>query len=147
MTSAEILYQRGIAAADSASPDGQTGLTRSDVTAGKFMRLAFSLFLLLAAIALPVALIGQIALLVGLVMQLDRLWHENRAAAAKLDNVDQQLHELKTTTTLLGTAQGPSASVFYSHFAGGASPQMLLTDLKGQLDLLAVKIAQNERSS
>lgn len=54
MTSAEILYQRGIAAVDSASPDGQTGLTRSDVTAGKFMRLAFSLFLLLAAIALPV---------------------------------------------------------------------------------------------
>jgi len=53
MTSGEILYRRGIAAADSARPDGQAGLTKSDVTAGKFMRLAFSLFLLLAAIALP----------------------------------------------------------------------------------------------
>ena len=96
-------------------------------------------------IGLPVALIGQIALLIGLVLQLDRLWHDNRTAAAKLDNVDEQLHELKTATTLLGTSQGPAASVFYSHFAGGAGPQLLLTDLKGQIDLLAMKIAQDER--
>jgi hypothetical protein len=96
-------------------------------------------------IGLPVALAGQVALLVGLVLQLDRLWHDNRAAAAKLDNVDEQLHDLKTATTLLGTSQGPAASVFYSHFAGGAGPQLLLTDLKGQLDLLAMKIAQDER--
>ena len=96
-------------------------------------------------IGLPVALVGQVALLVGLVLQLDRLWHDNRAAATKLDNVDQQLHDLKTATTLLGTSQGPAASVFYSHFAGGAGPQLLLTDLKSQLDLLAMKIAQEER--
>ena len=83
--------------------------------------------------------------MVGLVLQLDRLWHDNHAAAAKLDNVDQQLHDLKATTTLLGTGQGPAASVFYSHFAGGAGPQLLLTDLKSQLDLLAMKIAQEER--
>jgi len=96
-------------------------------------------------VGLPVALAGQVALLVGLVLQLDRLWHDNRAAAAKLDNVDQQLHELKTATTLLSTSQGPAASVFYSHFAGGAGPQLLLTDLKSQIDLLAMKIAQQER--
>ena len=95
-------------------------------------------------IGLPAALVGQIALLVGLVLQLDRLWRDNRAAAAKLDNVDEQLHELKATTTLLGVAQGPAASVFYSHFVGGAGPQLLLTDLKGQIDLLAMKIAQDE---
>jgi hypothetical protein len=96
-------------------------------------------------IGLPVALAGQIALVIGLVMQLDRLWHDNRTAAAKLDNVDQQLHDLKTAATLLGTSQGPAASVFYSHFAGGAGPQLLLTDLKSQIDLLAMKIAQEER--
>ena len=96
-------------------------------------------------IGLPVALAGQVALLVGLVLQLDRLWHDNRAAAAKLDNVDEQLHDLKAATTLLGTSQGPAASVFYSHFAGGAGPQLLLTDLKSQIDLLAMKIAQEER--
>ena len=96
-------------------------------------------------IGLPAALGGQIALVVGLVLQLDRLWHDNREAVTKLDNVDEQLHELKTTTTLLSTSHGPTASVFYSHFAGGAGPRLLLTDLKSQIDLLAMKIAQDER--
>ena len=95
-------------------------------------------------IGLPVALVGQIALLVGLVLQLDRLWRDNREAAAKLDDVDEQLHDLKAATTLLGTAQGPAATTFYAHFAGGASPQLLLTDLKSQIDLLAMRIAQDE---
>jgi hypothetical protein len=92
-------------------------------------------------IGMPVGLGGQIALLVGLVLQLDRLWQENRKAAAKLHDVDEQLHELKTTTTLLGTTHGPSGT-FYAHMAGGASPQLLLTDLKGQLDLLAMKLGR-----
>jgi hypothetical protein len=96
------------------------------------------------AIGLPVALCGQIALLVGLVLQLDRLRHDSRHAAAKLDDVDQQLHELKTATTMLGTSHSSPASAFYSHLAGGANSQLLLTDLKSQLDLLALKIGQQE---
>jgi hypothetical protein len=92
---------------------------------------------------LPVALGGQIALLVGLLLNLDRLWHDNRRAAAKLDVVDEQLHELQTTTAMLGSGQG-SPAAFYSHLAGGANPQLLLTDLKSQLDLLAMKISVQE---
>jgi len=92
---------------------------------------------------LPVAVCGQIALLVGLLLQLDRLWHHSRSAAAKLDVVDEQLHELKTTTTLLGTGHGPSAA-FYSHLADGAGPQLLLSDLKSQLDLLALKMSMRD---
>lgn len=95
-------------------------------------------------VGLPVALAGQVALLLGLVLQLDRLWNDNRAAAAKLESVDEQISDLKATTTLLGTSQGPASSVFYSHFAGGAGPQILLTDLKSQIDLLAMKIARDE---
>jgi hypothetical protein len=95
-------------------------------------------------IGLPVAIVGQIALLVGLVLQIDRLWCDHRAAAAKLGDVDRQLHELKTTTTLLGASQGSASTTFYSHLAGGAGPQLLLTDLKSQLDLLATKIAQEQ---
>lgn len=95
-------------------------------------------------VGLPVALVGQIALLVGLVLQIDRLWRDNREAAAKLDDVDEQIHELKTATTLLGVGQGPGSAAFYTHFAGGANAQLLLTDLKGQLDLLAMKIADSE---
>jgi len=95
-------------------------------------------------LGLPIALGGQIGLLVGLVLQLDRLWHDSRHAAAKLDDVDEQLHELKTATTLLGTSHSSPASAFYSHLSYGASPQLLLSDLKSQLDLLALKIAQGE---
>ncbi len=93
-------------------------------------------------VGLPVALVGQIALLAGLVLQIDRLWHDNRAAASKLDDVDEQLHELKTTTMLLSSSHGPASATFYSHLASGAGPQLLLTDLKSQLDLLAMKIAE-----
>jgi hypothetical protein len=94
-------------------------------------------------VGLPVAIVGQIALLAGLVLQIDRLWFDNRQAAAKLDDVDEQLHELKTTTMLLSTNQGAASTTFYSHLAGGAGPELLLTDLKSQLDLLATKIAQD----
>ncbi|MEN6407321.1 MAG: hypothetical protein ABFC77_12725 [Thermoguttaceae bacterium] len=96
-------------------------------------------------IGLPAAMVGQVALLIGLVLQIDRLWRDNRAAAQKLDHVDLQLNDLQTTTNLLSVTQSPSSSAFYSHFAGGAGPQLLLTDLKGQLDLLAAKIAESQR--
>ena len=95
---------------------------------------------------MPIALCGQIALLLGLILQLDRLWHDSRQAATKLDQVDQQLHELKTTTTtMLSTGHNSPGSAFYSHLAGGAGPQILLSDLKSQLDLLAVKIGREEQ--
>jgi hypothetical protein len=96
------------------------------------------------SVGLLLGLAGQIVLLAGLVLQIDRLWHDNRATAAKLDNVGQQIHELTAATTVLSTAHGPASSVFYSHLAGGAGPQLLLTDLKSQLDLLAIKIAQEQ---
>jgi hypothetical protein len=95
-------------------------------------------------IGLPPALIGQIVLLVGLVLQIDRLWYDSRQASAKLDDVDQQIHELTSTTMLLGANQNPVSATFYSHLAGGAAPRLLLTDLKSQLDLLAMRIAQDE---
>ncbi len=87
---------------------------------------------------------GQIALLVGLVLQLERLWRAGRRTALKLDQMDHQLHGLKSTTALLGTTHSSPAAAFYSHLAGGANPQLLLTDLKGQLDMLALKIGQEQ---
>lgn len=96
-------------------------------------------------IGMPIALVGQIGLLTGLILQLEKIWEDHRAATAKLDHFDDELHDLRTTTTLLGTSHFPSGSSFYSHFAGGASPQILLTDLKSQLDLLAVQISRDEK--
>lgn len=96
-------------------------------------------------VGLPVALGGQIALLVGLILQIERLWHDNRRSADRLENVDAQLHEIKTSTTLLGTSYTAPAAQFYTHFAHGASPEILLTDLKSQLDLLALRVSQEQR--
>lgn len=89
---------------------------------------------------LPIAIAGQVLLVVGLVLQLDRLWHHNQSAVAKLDDVDEQLNDLRSTTAMLGTSHSTPAVSFYSHLAGGASPQVLLADLKGQLDLLATRM-------
>jgi len=94
----------------------------------------------------PIALAGLVGLLLGLVLQLDRLWHENREAVTKLERLDTQLHDLQTTTSLLTTGQGSPGSAFYVHMAGGANPQLLLSDLKGQLDLLAMKLGEEARA-
>jgi hypothetical protein len=95
------------------------------------------------ALGTPIMLGGQIALGIGLVLQLECLWSDSRRAAHQLEKVDSQLHELKTAATLLGTVHGPSAA-FYAHWAGGAGPELLLSDLKGQLDLLAVRLSQDK---
>jgi len=96
------------------------------------------------SIGLPIAVGGQVLLLLGLIVQLERLWHQHRDAAAKLAAVDRQLHDLRNTTALLGTTHSAPAAAFYSHMAGGANPQLLLADLKGQLDLLAVQMRKIE---
>lgn len=92
-------------------------------------------------LGLPFTLGGQAALIVGLVFQLDGLWRSNRQAAETLDELDSQLDELRHATSLLSTTHSNSAQSFYLHMAEGASPNLLLADLKGQLDLLAGRLA------
>ena len=93
----------------------------------------------------PFAVVGQVALLVGLILQLERLWRDGRQTAARLEHVGEELHGLKSTTAMLGTTHSSAASAFYCHMAGGANSQLLLSDLKGQLDMLALKIGQERR--
>jgi len=96
------------------------------------------------SIGLPILFGGQVALVLGLLMQLERLWRDSRSAAAKLENVDRQIHQLNTTTSLIGSGSHSPGGAFYSHLAGGANPDLLLSDLKGQLDLLAMKLSERE---
>jgi hypothetical protein len=96
-------------------------------------------------IGMPIVLVGQLLLLAGFILQLDRLWQNSREASARLEHVDRRLAELKTTTSLLGTTHSTPAASFYSHMAGGANPELLLADLKGQLDLLAMQISRIDR--
>jgi hypothetical protein len=95
-------------------------------------------------LGMPVGLAGQIVLIIGLILQLDRLWHDSRHTAEKLQHVDDRLHDLNRTTALLGASPGTTAHSSYPHMAGGASPQMLLADLKTRLDFLTVKLGQQE---
>jgi hypothetical protein len=96
-------------------------------------------------IGLPIALGGQIGLLVGLLCRLDRIGQDHRSAAARLSEVDQKLRELNSSTTLLATTHSSPATAFYCHLAEGAPPEMLLGDLKGQLDLLAMKLSRESQ--
>ncbi len=97
----------------------------------------------LAIFAAPTAMAGQVVVILGLMLQLRRLGRDSRQAAGKLDRLDEDIHELRTTTTLLGTTHGPSAAAFYAHLADGASPRILLSDLKSQLDILAMKLGNS----
>ena len=96
-------------------------------------------------LGMPFTLAGQAALIIGLAFQLDGLSRGNQAAAESLDELDDQLDELRRATTLLSTSHsGPSQS-FYSHMASGAGPHLLLADLKSQLDLLAIRLADEKK--
>ena len=78
---------------------------------------------------IPVLLVGQIGLLVGLILQLDRLWHENRHTAAKVERLDHQLHESRASRR---------------NSAEQGSADQILADLRGQLDLLSEKISRED---
>jgi hypothetical protein len=94
---------------------------------------------------LPLTIGGQAVLLLGLFMQLDRLWRDHRQTSESLDQLDDRLTDLKHTTSMLGTTHSSAAQSFYVHMADGASPELMLADLKGQLDMLALRLAQQRQ--
>ena len=95
-------------------------------------------------LGLPVALGSQAVLLVGFLMLLERIWRDSRTASAKLHAVDGEIDDLRNTTSILGQTQSRGSQSFYTHMAEGASPSLLLSDLKGQLDMLSVKISDRQ---
>ncbi len=92
-------------------------------------------------LALGLALGGQGTLILGLVLVVSRLWRHSRYAAGKLQDVHVRLGQLQQTAEVLKTMRaGGGAPAFYAELARGASPHMLLTNLKGQLDQLATRL-------
>jgi len=96
-------------------------------------------------VGLPITLIGQAGLILGIVLQFDSLWHTSRKTAQVLSKLDEELASVRQATTLLSTSQSSAAQSFYLHLAEGASPSLLLADLKGQLDLLAQQMAKQAK--
>jgi hypothetical protein len=90
-------------------------------------------------LALSLALGGQGALILGLVMVVSRLWRNSRYASNKLQEVHARLGQLQNTADTISTMRG-GAPAFYADLARGANPQMLLSNLKGQLDQLERRV-------
>ncbi len=91
--------------------------------------------------ALALTLAGQGTLIFGLLLVVTRLWRNSRHASGKLHEVHTELGQLQRTADALSAMRsGGGAPAFYAELVRGASPQMLLTNLKGQLDQLATRL-------
>jgi hypothetical protein len=89
--------------------------------------------------ALGLTLGGQGLLIFGLVLVVARLWRNSRFASGKLQDVHARLGQLQVTAEALAATRG-GAPAFYADLARGASPHILLANLKGQLDQLATRL-------
>lgn len=91
-------------------------------------------------LAIGLTLGGQGALIFGLVLVLSRLWRNSRYASGKLQDVHTRLGQLQQTADVLATMRAGGAPSFYTDLMRGASPQVLLANLKGQVDQLAARV-------
>ena len=91
-------------------------------------------------VALGLALGGQGTLILGLVLVISRLWRSSRYAAAKLQEVYARIGQLQQSTETLATMHSGGAPAFYADLVRGASPHVMLANLKGQVDQLASRV-------
>ena len=83
-----------------------------------------------------ITLASQVGLLIGLVLQLDRIGQDRRQTAARLTRLDQQVESLHTT--VMPGSLGPPPPNFVTQAAKPASAdEALLAELQSQLDRLA----------
>jgi hypothetical protein len=93
-------------------------------------------------IGLPITLVGQIVLVLGLLLRLNRLHHEQHAAAKKITSVDRELSRLRTATLRRESAHESVGGAFSTQNVH-ADPRSMLGDLETQLNRLARKIAEH----
>jgi hypothetical protein len=92
-------------------------------------------------LALGLAMGGQGTLIFGLVLVISRLWRSSRQAAAKLHEVHTRLAQLQHTSETLAATRSGGAPAFYADLVRGASPHVLLANIKGQVDQLATRVS------
>jgi hypothetical protein len=90
--------------------------------------------------ALGLAIAGQGVLILGLVLVISRLWRSTRYAATKLQDVHSRLGQLQQASEALAATRPGGAPAFYADLVRGASPHVLLANLKGQVDQLATRV-------
>jgi len=92
----------------------------------------------------PFALTGQVAVLSVVFWQLSAAWNHQQSTLATLHAADKQLRELRNDWSAL---QRHNAESFYYHLAQGANPEVLLADLRDQIDLLSDHMARTKRAA
>jgi len=86
-------------------------------------------------VGLPIAIGGQIALLIGLILQIDRIWNDSRRTSDKLRSVDEQLRKMQTSAEMPATGGDASGGFQYAHPGQTAAGHPLLPELPISLDL------------
>jgi hypothetical protein len=94
------------------------------------------------SLGLPIALGGQAVLLLGIFLHMESLWQNSRKTSKSLVELDESVTDLRHATSMMSTTHSGPAQSFYAHMAEGASPELLLADLKGQMDLLTMRVAR-----
>jgi hypothetical protein len=87
-----------------------------------------------------ITLAGQSIMVAALIQLLASLWNQSRHATGRLVAVQNELAELQRTADTLLSARTTSAASFYADVARQANPQLLLVNLKGQLEELAARL-------
>ena len=90
-------------------------------------------------LGLPMVLGGQLAVLFVVIWQLDIVWHSNRATFVALHAMDEQLRQLRLHAPH-AQASPLEAKAFLQHLSEGASPHILLNDLRAELDALSTRL-------
>jgi hypothetical protein len=90
--------------------------------------------------AVAAAIGGQGLLIIGLLQLLSSLWNAARHAAGKLSLMHDELRRLRRTAEEAAARNNPSAASFFADLAREAPAEMLLGNLRGQLDHLASRL-------
>ena len=88
------------------------------------------------SVGLPIALGGQLALLVGLILQLDRIWHGHRDASTKMERFEGQLRRMERPEAAVSASLGTHGKFH----VGTSEPLVVLDELKHQLDRLETRL-------
>ncbi len=98
-------------------------------------------------LGLPLLLGGQVAVLAVVIWQLDVAWNSHRATFVALHAMDDQLRRLREDWSHLTPGSVPHDHAFYRHLAEGAGPDVLLADLKDQMEVLSAHLARKNQAA
>jgi hypothetical protein len=93
-------------------------------------------------IGAPMALVGQAAFLIGLLLQLDIIWQQNKQTSQRLDELDQRASTFPSSALSTTPTLDPGSSL------GSATQdaESLLRELKLKLDGVATRLTRHKHS-